>query len=83
MPRTGASFLLNSVGSSYLAKTLPISTNNIIPISNSTDELLSFSEIRVAVSDVMSRIIRRDPDTNSILATIAQGREALRNVKIE
>ena len=83
MPRTGASFLLNSSGSSFLARSLPVSTNNIVPISNSADEILKFSEIRVAISDVMSRIIRRDPDTNSVLATIAQGREALRNVKID
>lgn len=82
MPRTGASFLLNSSGSSYLAKALPISTNNIIPVSNSNKEVLLFSDIRVAISDVMSRIIRRDPDTNSILATIAQGRNALANIKI-
>ncbi len=82
MPRTGASFLLNSVGSSYLAKALPLSTNNIVPVSNSGEELLKFTDIRIAISDVMARIIRRDPDTNSILATIAQGREALSNVKI-
>lgn len=52
-------------------------TGNTITTNDAT---LLFTEVRYAIAETMSRIIRRDQDTNGILGTIATGRIKLKQI---
>jgi hypothetical protein len=39
-----------------------------------------FTQLRMAIAETMARIIRRDPDVNGVLVTIAQSRSLLKEI---
>ncbi len=79
MPRSGASMLYGSASASQLLWTETSATNSggVIQVAYTPDEVTKFSELRSIIANTMSRIIQRDPDTNSVLASIAIGRSKL------
>lgn len=79
MPRSGASFLYGSSSASrYLwTETSVTKSGGVIAVAYTPDELTNFSELRSIIAGTMTRIIQRDPDTNSVLAGIAVGRSKL------
>jgi hypothetical protein len=81
MPRGGSSFLSGSQSStSFLPIAISISNTNIYPVQQSGGETLMFTQLRQAIAETMSRIIRRDPDVNGVLGTIAQSRLLLKEI---
>lgn len=64
-------------GASYLTTTIPASNFSIFPVAASEDESLRFTEVRAMLAQTVTRIIQRDPNTNGILGTIAEGRGIL------
>ncbi len=78
MPRYGASMLLGSISATYYLQTaVSVNSPSIIPVLASAEEITKFTEVRNIIAETMSRIIRRDQDTNGILGGIAQGRGLL------
>jgi hypothetical protein len=69
------------MGTTLLGVGVSASNSRVFPIASTGEEQLIFTELRQTVSEIMARIIQRDPDTNSILASVAQGRQALRELK--
>lgn len=81
MPRTSQSMLSSGSGGSFLQMGIAISNTNIFPVSMNADEATKFSEVRGILAETMTRIIRREQNTNAVLAGIAQGRNLLREIK--
>jgi hypothetical protein len=78
MPRNGASMLFGSGGGTFLIQqSYSINNSQFAPVVGSSEEITKFSEVRSLIAETMSRIIRRDEDTNGILGTIAIGRSKL------
>ena len=70
--------LLGSISATYYLQTaVSVNKPNIVPVLASAEEITKFTEVRNIIAETMSRIIRRDPDTNGILGGIAQGRGLL------
>lgn len=75
MPRNGQTMMFNyGGGPSYLMTTIPVSNYNIFPVAFSTEEDSKLSHVRALLAESVTQIIRREPNTNSILANIAEGR---------
>jgi hypothetical protein len=78
MPRTGQSMMFSyGSGTSFLVTAVSVSNKNVFPTAFNQEEATKFSEVRALLADAMTRIIQRDPNTNNILGSIAEGRGTL------
>jgi hypothetical protein len=64
-------------GTSLLQLSVSVNNSSIVPVMGSSEEITKLAEVRSFIAETMSRIVRRDPDTNSVLANIAIGRSKL------
>ena len=82
MPRNSQPMLFRyGAGASYLQNAIPVTNTSVFPIATTEEEETKFSEVRSLLTESMSRVIRREPNTNSILALIASGRTILKELK--
>ncbi len=78
MPRNGQSMMFGGASATYLlSQSISVNNTNIFPVASTSEEKTQFAEVRTLIAETMARIIRRDPDTNGILAGIAMGRSKL------
>jgi hypothetical protein len=78
MPRTGPSIITGykntGAGMSYLTN-----KNFLSPSMSVNAGYPDLSPIRALIAETMTRIVRRDPNTNDVLGGIAKGRGLLRD----
>ena len=78
MPRNSQSLMFSyGAGTSYLQTAVSISNSSVFPVAFNQEEATKFSEVRGLLAETMTRIIQREPNTNAVLKTIAEGRGIL------
>jgi hypothetical protein len=81
-PRNSQNMLYNHRGgASYLPNAVSVTNTAVFPIAYTEDEATKFTEVRGLLCESMARVIRRDQNTNGILALIAEGRTILKELK--
>jgi hypothetical protein len=78
MPRNSQSLMFSyGAGTSFLQTSVSISNSGVFPVAFNQEEATKFTEVRALLAETMTRIIQREPNTNAILGTIAEGRGKL------